>query len=527
MGQEGLAMRQIREILRLHWSCGKGRNAIAGSLRCAPSTISSYLERARRANVTSWAEIEGLSEEELESRLGFKAPPGGQQGRPRDMERPLPNCPYVHSELKRKGVTLDLLWQEYRVEHPDGYLLTQFREHYRRWCRKLSIVMRQTHRAGEKTFVDYSGTGLCITDPKTGEKTTTQLFVGCLGASSYTYAEATLTQSLPHWLMSHARMFEFFGGVSEVVVPDQLRSAIKDPCLYDPGVNLSYHDLAVHYGTCVIPARPRKPRDKAKAEVAVQVAQRWIVAVLRDRVFYSLHELNAAIRECLEKLNARVMRHLGKSRRELFESLDRPALQSLPATRYEFCEWKKASVNIDYHVEFDKHYYSVHHSLIQSEIMIRAASHTVEILHRGKRVASHARSFVRGGYTTDPSHRPDSHRAHAEWSPERLIAWGASIAPPVGSVVESILRDKPHPEQGYRACLGVIRLEKKYGKERLAQACSKAIALRSPAYSTLKGMLERGQEAVPLPEKREPRKALPEQLQLLANELVRGKGYYH
>jgi transposase len=468
-----------------------------------------------------------LSEEELERRLGFKAPPGGQLGRPRDMDRPLPNYSHVHSELRRKGVSLDLLWQEYRVDHPDGYLLTQFREHYRRWCQKLSVVMRQSHRAGEKAFVDYSGTGLCLTDPKTGEKRPTQLFVGVLGASSYTYAEATLTQSLPHWLMSHVRMFEFFHGVPEVLVPDQLRSAVKDPCLYDPGINLSYHDLAVHYGTTVIPARPRKPRDKAKAEVAVQVAQRWIVAVLRNRTFYSLQELNAAIGECLLKLNARRMRHLGKSRLELFESLDRPALQRLPATRYEFCEWKKATVNIDYHVEFDKHYYSVPHTLIQSEILIRATGATIEILHRGARVASHTRSFVRGKYTTDPAHRPPGHRAHAEWSPERLIAWGASLAPSVGSLVEAILRDKSHPEQGYRACLGVIRLEKKYGKERLSQACAKALELRSPAYATLKSMLERGQESVPLPNRPKPRDPLPEQLSWLASQHVRGKDYYH
>lgn len=527
MGQERLAMRLIREILRLHFQCGKGRNAIAASLRRAPSTTSGYLERAKAAGITSWSQIEALSEEELEARLGFKAPQGGQLGRPRDAERPLPNFPHVHSELKRKGVSLDLLWQEYRADHPDGYLLTQFREHYRRWCRKISIVMRQTHRAGEKAFVDYSGTGISLTDPKTGEKTPTQLFVGVLGASSYTYAEATLTQSLPHWLMSHVRMFEFFHGVPEILVPDQLRSAVKDPCLYDPGINLSYHDLAVHYGVTVIPARPRKPRDKAKAEVAVQVAQRWIVAVLRNRTFYSLQELNAAISECLAKLNARRMRHLGQSRLELFESLERQALRPLPSARYEFCEWKKASVNIDYHVEFDRHYYSVPHTLIQNEILIRAAPSTVEILHRGKRVASHMRSFVRGKYTTDPTHRPPSHRAHAEWSPERLIAWGSSIAPPVGSLVEAILRDKPHPEQSYRACLGVIRLEKKYGKQRLSQACEKALQLRSPAYSTLKSMLERGQEAVPLPEKREARGPMSEQLSLLANELVRGKNYYH
>lgn len=525
MGQEGLAMRQVREILRLHLYCGKGRNAIAGSLRCAPSTISGYLERARLSGVTEWSAIEGLSEEELEHRLGFKVR-GGPNGRSRE-DRPLPDCAHVHAELKRKGVTLDLLWQEYRAEHPLGYALTQFREYYRRWTRKLSIVMRQVHRAGEKTFIDYSGDGIFLTNPRTGEKTPTQLFVAALGASSYTYAEATPAQTLPHWLMSHVRMFEFYGGVSEILVPDQLRSAVKAPCLYDPGVNLSYHDLATHYATCVIPARCRKPRDKAKVEVAVQVAQRWIVAVLRNRTFHSLAEINAAIRECLEKLNSRIMRHLGKSRRQLFEELDRPALQPLPKTRYEFCEWKKATVNIDYHVEFDKHYYSVHHSLIQSEVMIRATGQTVEILMKGKRVASHVRSCVRGKYTTDPAHRPERHRAHAEWSPERMIAWGTSVAVPVGRLIEAIIQDRPHPEQAYRSCLGVIRLEKKYGKERLTAACEKALELRSPAYSTLKSMLERGMESAPLPRKAPPRDPLPEQLSLLANQLVRGKGYYH
>jgi transposase len=375
VARERLDVRQIRDILRLHFE-GRTRNEIAESCHCGRATVSDYLARAVVAGITSYEPIRDLDDEELEKRLGFYRPVVKIERR--DQSRPLPDFARIHSELKRDGVTLELLWQEYRDANSNGrpYAYTQFCDHYRAWKRKLSVTMRQVHRAGEKAFVDYCD-GLSIVDINTGAKNPTQLFVGVLGASSYTYAEATLSQSLPNWLMSHVRMYEFFGGVPEVTTPDNLRSGVKHACFYEPGINDSYQDLAEHYRTCILPAKVRRPRYKAKAEVGVQVVQRWVLAVLRDRTFYSLSELNAAIRELLQKLNDRVMRHVGKSRRELFENFDRPALKPLPPTRYEFAEWKKARVNIDYHVELEHHYYSVHHSLVQDEVIIRATSQTV------------------------------------------------------------------------------------------------------------------------------------------------------
>jgi transposase len=412
MAQERLAMRDIREILRLHFS-GRSRNSIALSMGCGRTTVSDYLSRATVCGVTNYEVVRGLDDTELERRLGFFRP--FQVVEKRVATKVLPDFAKIHEELKRDGVTIILLWQEYREENSNGYQFTQFCEYYRRWKRKLSVVMRQVHRAGEKSFVDYCD-GLCLTDPYTGEKTPTQLFVGALGASSYTFAEATLSQGLPHWLMSHVRMYEFFNGVSEITVPDNLRSGVSKACFYDPEINPSYQDLAEHYDTCILPAKVRSPRYKAKAEVAVLVAQRWILAVLRNRTYYSLAELNAAIAELLTKLNHRVMRHLGKSRRELYETIDLPKLKPLPSTRYEFGEWKKARVNIDYHIEFDHNYYSCHYSLVHERVRVRATAQTVEIFLKGRRIASHVRSYLRGKYLTDGAHRPATHKFVAECS---------------------------------------------------------------------------------------------------------------
>jgi transposase len=531
MTQERLQMRKIRDILRMYFDGKRSRNEIARSLKCGRDTVSDYLTRAGRGGIKSVADIEGLDDAALEARLGFTRPLSALPVRPRDEQRPLPDYAHVHAELKRKGVTLSLLWQEYRVEHSDGYGFTQYCEYYGRWSQKLSIVMRQNHRAGEKAFVDYSGEGPFLTDPETGEKVAVQLFVGCLGASSYTYAEASRTQQLPDWLDAHVNMYTFFQGVPGITVPDQLRSGVKDPCLYDPVLNPSYQDLAEHYSTCVIPARCRKPRDKAKVEAAVLVAQRWIVAVLRNRVFHTLVELNWAIHlECLPKLNDRVMRHVGKSRRELWETIDRPALKPLPEKRYEFITWKKiTSVNIDYHVELEAHFYSVPHALIGQEVWIRASTQSVEILHRGKRVASHCRSTVKGKYSTDPAHRPEKHRGHAEWTPERLIRWGATLGPAVGDLVQEIVKSKEHPEQAYRSVLGVMSLGKRFGAERLQAAATRALRLGSPSYRTIKTMLERKQENAPLPREFQPELtlSLSEPMRELADSLVRGKDYYH
>jgi len=391
--------------------------------------------------------------------------------------------------------------------------------------------MRQVHKAGEKSFVDYCD-GLWLVNPETGERTQTQLFVGRLGASSFTFAEATLSQTSPEWIRSHVHMWEYFGGVTEILVPDNLRSGVTKSDRYEPLLNESYSDMAMHYGTCIIPARVKTPRDKAKVEANVLVAERWILARLRNRLFTSLSEMNAAIAECNEILNDRRMRHVNKSRRELLVEIDRPALKPLPAKRYEYAEWKQVRVNIDYHVTYDHHHYSVPYELVHELLDARATATTTEIFHRGKRVASHQRSYKRGGATTLKEHMPRSHREHAEWTPSRVIGWAKTIGPNSSHLVEKILETKIHPEQGFRSALGIIRLEKKYGKDRVELACGKALEVGAHSYKFVEQLLknkmdfaERNFDCSPMsPSIAETKE---EQLALLGTENIRGGKYYH
>lgn len=384
--------------------------------------------------------------------------------------------------------------------------------------------MRQEHRAGEKLFVDYAGATIPIVERGTGRVGQAQVFVGVLGASSYTYVEATWSQQLPDWLTSHKRAIEFFGGVPQIIVPDNLRSGITKPDRYESEINRSYQELAEHYGTCVIPARVRKPKDKAKAEAGVLLASRWIIAALRNKTFYSLEDLNDAIAVILEKLNNKQMRHFKKSRQELFESLDKPALGRLPEVPFQYSEWKKATVNIDHHIVYEDHFYSCPYQLIKHPVDIRATNTTIEIFHRSERVASHRRSHKKGGYSTELSHRPLSHREHLKWTPERIINWGKSKGQNTGLFIEHLITIKAHPEQGYRSALGVIRLSDKYGAERLNQACGNALAIGTISYQTVKNMLKNGMDKVPLPTKKQDFK---QQEFFISNENVRGKNYYH
>jgi transposase len=512
MGAARLTMRKIRDILRLKWSLGVSHRRVAESLGVGVGTVAEALGRAAIAGLSSWAEVEGLDEVALENRL-YGDPPTGSK-------RPLPDFCSIHKELHRKGVTLELLHLEYLEKYPSGYRYTQFCEHYGRWVKRQRRSMRHVHRAGEKMFADYSGSKPHYVEPSTGEMIEAELFVAALGASNYTFAEATRSQSGEDWIASHVRAFEYFGGVPRAVVPDQLKSGVTRPCRYEPGVQRTYEEMGAHYGTVVLPARPRSPKDKAKAEVAVQIAQRWILARLRNRTFFSLAELNAAIRELLENLNARRMRVYGASRRELFLSLEKPALTPLPSQRFEYATWKRARVNIDYHVELDRHYYSVPHLLVHEMVEIRATNQIVEVLHRGVRVASHTRSFERGRHTTHPSHMPKSHRQHLEWSPSRLIRWGEKIGPATGQLVEAILSDRPHPEQGYRSCLGILRLEKGYGAERLEAACARALLVRARSYRHVEAILKNGLDRVGPPI------AQPAQTTTLLHENIRGSEYY-
>jgi transposase len=514
-------MIQIKDVLRLHLVGGvTSRRQLARSVGCGKTAVAECLRRAAAAGLSRWELVEGLDEGELEKRL-YPAASGAPA---RSAVRPVPDWAKVREELARRDhqVTLALLWQEYKAEHPDGYQYSQFADLYRRFAKKLSVVLRQEHRAGEKAFVDFCD-GFALVDTATGELIPTQLFVGALGASSYTFAIATFSQELPVWLDCHVRMYEFFCGVTALTIPDNLRSGVTHPDRYEALLNPSYRELASHYNTCVIPARSRKPRDKAKVEAAVLVAQRWILAVLRHRTFYHLDELNEAISQLLAKLNDRVMRHVKQSRRQIYERLDRPALKPLPARPYEYAEWKKVGVNIDYHISFDDHFYSAPYTLVGEKLWCRATYRTIELIHKGKRIASHPRSFEKYGYSTLPEHRPASHRAHLEWTPSRLIDWGKSVGPHTGAVIDHVIRSKPHPEQGYRSALGILRLSNKFGADRLERACERALQIRSPNYQTIKTMLKQRMEAAPQPGQTRAQDGTAD----LGAVNVRGRRYYH
>jgi transposase len=406
-------------------------------------------------------------------------------------------------------------------KYPDGLRYTAFCDRYRSWMDGRGLVMRQQHVAGEKAFVDYSGKKLSLVDAATGEVRDVELFVGVLGASNLTYAEATATQRGPDWIASHVRMIEFFGGVPRAIVCDQLKSGVTRACRYEPEVQRTYEDLAIHYGTTVLPARPKSPRDKAKVEVAVQIVQRWIVARLRNEVFQSLPALNRRIRELLGELNARTMRRYGKSRRELFDSLERAALKPLPTARFEYTAWSKARVNIDYHVVVEEHFYSVPYRLVHEIVEACVAGDTVELFHGRRRVAAHLRSRVRGGFTTSAEHMPSAHRAQAEWTPSRILAWAEKIGPSTRGLADAILADRPHPEQGFRSCLGILRLAKRYGDARLEAACARALSVRARSYRHVESILKHGLDRVV-----DGDGGAPSQ-EPLVHDNVRGRDYYH
>lgn len=506
-------MRQIREILRLKHECGLPNRGIARACSVGTGTVWEYLDRARRAGL-GWPLPEDVDDAALEARL---FPPPAAPG----VVRVLPDLAQIHQELKRAGVTLYLLWVEYLEAHPQGYRYSQFCELYRRFARKLSPSMRQVHRAGEKIFPDFSGKRPWIVDRRTGEVVPVELFVGVLGASSYTYAEATHSQELACWVGAHVRMFEYFGGCSEILVPDDLRSGVTVPCRYEPVPNRTYAELAAHYGAVVIPARPYRAKDKAKVEAGVLLVQRWILAALRNRTFFSFAEMNEAIWEKLRELNERPMKKLGVSRRELFERLERPALKPLPPNRYEMAEWKGCRVNIDYHVEVQHNYYSVPYQLLGERVEARATASTVEVFFKSRRITSHPRLSGRARHSTLKEHMPRSHRAHAEWSPSRLIGWAEKSGPATGRLVREILKSRPHPEQGYRSCLGLMRLGRRYGASRLEAACGRAERLGAYSYKSVKNILSAGLEAVPL---EPPAAATPT---IPAHDNIRGAGYYH
>ena len=504
-------MRQLTDILRLKHAAGLSHAKIAAALGLSKGVVSKYVSLANAKGV-SWPLPEELDEGALERLLFPDA-----RARRRCAE---PDYLEVHQELKRKGVTLQLLWAEYAAAYGIAALrYSQFCQRYRDWRTAQRRSMRQQHRAGEKLFIDYCGPTVPFIDSATGEVAEAQVFVAVWGASNYTYAEATRTQSLPDWIGSHQRALSYFGGCPALLVPDNLKSAVTTACRYEPKLNATYADMARHYGVAVLPARPYKPKDKAKAEVGVQIVERWILARLRHCTFHSLAEINAAIATLLIELNERRFQRLPYSRRELFERLDRPAMRSLPEQPYEYAEWAYVKPGIDYHVEIDQRLYSVPHSLVGQRLEARITATSVEIVHKGRRIAVHAR---RGSsrYSTLSEHMPESHRRHREWSPARFLNWAHGIGPATLGVVKRQLEDRPHPEHGYRACLGVLKLSRHYGHARLEAACRRALHIGSPSYRSVASILKTGLDAAADSE-------APETPPLPLHANVRGPGYYH
>jgi transposase len=488
-------MRKISEVLRLRFELGLGQRAIARACSISQSTVHEYLNRAAAAGVV-WPLGEEWDEQRVEQALF-----GERQVVKRLPEQVLPDFPALHSQLQQHPhLTLQLAWEEYRQVHPEGYGYSRFCELYQRWRGKQDVVLRQIHKPGEKGFVDWAGATIPVHDPVTGEGWPASLFVMVLGASSYTYAEATRDQQLAAWINAHIHAFEYFSGVPRLLIPDNLRTGVSRACRYDPDLNPTYQEFAMHYDVGVVPARPYRARDKAKVEVGVQVAERWIIAALRHQKFFRLADLNNAIRELLERLNQRPFKKREGSRASVFAAVERNALRALPAEPFDMSQWSYARVNIDYHIAFNANFYSVPYTLVQERVEVRATPTTIEIFHKGQRVASHVRGHGREQVFTQREHRPKSHQAHLEWTPSRMVHWAEQIGPHTAKLFERILAEKPHPEMGYRSCLGIIRLAEEFSAARMEAAADRAIRTGACRYKSVKSILKNSLDQQPLPE---------------------------
>ena len=513
MARKRLSMRKIKEVLRLRFEVGLTYEAIAQSCNIGHTTVGEYLKRAKEAGLT-WPLPENLDDATLEKLLYSRLPDPA-------VKRPMPNWECVHKELKRKSVTLFLLWQEYKETYPDGYEYSWFCRNYKEWSGKIDVTMRFNHRGGEKLFVDYAGHSIPIIDKRTGEIRDAQIFVATLGASNYTYAEATWTQTLPDWIGSHTRTFRFLGGVPEIIVPDNLKTGVNKPCRYEPDLNPTYQDMASHYRCAVIPASIRSPKDKAKVETGVKTVEQWILARLRNMTFFTLTDLNKTIRSLLHDLNSRPFQKMSGTRRSMFEELDQPALKSLPPQPYAYAEWKKAKPHIDYHIEAKGFYYSVPYQLAKKEMEVRITQNTIEIFYKGKRVASHKRSYDPSKrYITVPEHMPKSHQKYLDWTPQRIIHWASKAGTATAQTMEIVMKSRAHPQQGFRSCMGIMSLGKEYSEKRLEAACSRALAIGSPSYKSIQAILKKGLDKLPL------QKEVQQQSSFINHSNIRGPEYY-
>jgi transposase len=495
-------MHKIKTVLRLA-GLGLSQRQIAQSCQIGQATVSDYLRMAAQAGLR-WPEIADWDEERLRTSLAPALNPAVSWRKTDE-----PDYASMRREFQiHKHLTLQLLWQEYREQQPNGYSYSRYCDLYRRWLKRQDVVLRHEHRAGEKLFVDFAGDTIPVHDPETGEVRVAAIFVAVLGASSYTYAEATWTQGLADWIGAHMRVFEFIGGTPEILVPDNLKSGVTRACRYEPDLNRTYEEMAAHYGVAVIPARRMKPRDKAKVEAGVLLVERWIMAALRKRKFFSLGEVNQAIAELLTKLNDRPFRKAEGTRRGWFDALDKPALSDLPAERYQYGDWSTARVNIDYHVVFDHHFYSVPYRFVHEPVEVRSSASTVEIFHKGVRVASHVRSHAPNKATTADEHRPKSHQRYMQWTPSRIVEWGGKLGPLTAELFARILASKRHPEQGFRSCLGIIRLGDEYGHQRLEAVARRALTHKTYSFHSIESMLKHNLDSLADSEPEAPRPPL-------------------
>lgn len=514
MPTKRISMRKLRDILRLRLQGQLSMRQIRNSLRISLGAIQKVLHKAGELHL-DWEAIKKLDDQELAS-LFYPTSDNRVS-----TQFQMPDFDDIHKQLPDKGITKQLLWEEYTQQYPNRcYSYAQFCHLYLQWQKKLRRSMRQVHKAGEKLFVDYAGQTVPIVNPETGEVKDAQIFVAVMGASSYTFAEASWSQSLPDWVNSHARAFTFLGGVPDLVVPDNLKSGVTKACRYDPDINPAYQQLAAHYGTAVVPARPRKPKDKAKAEVGVQIIERWILARLRHQTFFSLHELNQCIRVLLDDVNRRPFKQLPGSRLSWFEDLDKPALSPLPKQPYQYTDIKSVTVNINYHVQYDRHQYSVPHQLVGEKLELHAREQIVELFFRNRRVASHARKY-RSGYTTLTEHMPERHQAHEKWTPGRMMNWAKDLGGEVLLWVRHQLETRDHPAQAYQVCLGLLNLSRQYPAERLNRACQIANQKQLYRLKYVKGILRSNLDQVP--------PAADEQLPLLpqTHENIRSPESFH
>jgi transposase len=517
MPTERIVMRRVREMLRLSRDAGLGLRAVAAWADVAPSTVGEMLRRFEASGLV-WPLPLELTDAELEERLYGVA--AGRQGHRRRAE---PDWAALNRELKKKHVTLRILWDEYVAADPQGYRYSRFCELYRAFEARLPVTMRQTHLGGDKLFVDYAGDLVpVIVDARTGEMRRAHVFVAVMGGSSLSFACASWTETLPDWIDAHVQAFAFFGGAPRLIVPDNPKVAVIRASLYDPQVNRTYGEMAAHYGTAVLPARPRRPRDKAKVEAAVRIVERWLLGALRHRRFHGLADVNAAIAELLTALNERrMLRHVGRTRRQLFEEIDAPKLKALPAEPYQLAEWRVRKVSLDYHVDVDGHFYSVPFRHARAAVEVRATLRTIEVFLKGERIAAHVRGSGDGKHTTLAEHMPSSHRRYADWTTQRILREAAALGPSVRTLCEVILEHRPHPEQGYRACLGIVRLARSFGPARLEAACLRGLKIGARTYGSVKSILVNRLDGQPARGNDEASEAA------VTHPNIRGPRYYH